>query len=98
MTQLQQVLPPNRIAVIASILTSLVAFITGLAKVLPGTWESYALAGTGLAGQIITTLKFLEGSQKFDALQSREKLAGVAPLPASDRGPSIAYAAPSQDE
>lgn len=90
-----QAFPPNRIAVIASILTSLTAFITGIAKVLPGSWENYALAGTGLLGQVIATLKFLEGSQKFDALQARERLEYVrqGAIPAGRT-----YVVPAQDE
>lgn len=108
-----QILPPNRLAVIATVITSLAAFIAGLAKAFPGSWESYALAATGLLGQVVATLKFLEGSQKFDALQARERLEHIrrqgAVVPAGSavttfEPPSLpasrrgAYVAPSQDE
>jgi hypothetical protein len=68
---LQNVLTANRVAAIMTWLTGLAAFILGVAHTLPGRWPNYALAASGLLTKLVTTYKFLEGSQKFDALTTR---------------------------
>lgn len=67
---LHNLLTPNRIAALATWLTGLSAFILGIAHTLPGTWANYALIAAGLLTKVVTTLKFLDGSQKWDAIQA----------------------------
>lgn len=61
-------LSANRVAAISTVLGGLAAFIAGCAQVLPGAWPNYALAASGLLVKAVTVLKFLDGSQKWDAL------------------------------
>jgi hypothetical protein len=102
-------LPANRVAAITTWLTAFVAFILGIVQVLPEGWQNYALIATGLLAKVATTLKFLEGSQRWDALTIAQGLDQPSnPLPPKSQvirrartAPSQAtpaYAPPSQDE
>jgi len=102
-------IPANRVAVISTWLTAFVAFVLGIVQVLPEGWQNYALIAVALLTKVATTLKFLEGSQKWDALtigQAMDQSSNpISPAVRRARTPTKApsqatpaYAPPSQDE
>ena len=64
----QKVFTANRIAAAATWITGLAGFIAGITQVLPHTWQNTAVAISGVLAQLLVTLHYLTGSQKFDAL------------------------------
>lgn len=65
-------MPANRVAAIATWLTGLVAFITGVTSALPSGWQDKAGMIAGIITQLIVAIHFMTGSQKFDALALRQ--------------------------
>jgi hypothetical protein len=65
-------IPANRVAAIATWLMAFAAFVLGVVQVLPSGWQNYALIGSGLLVKVATTIKFLDGSQKWDALSFQQ--------------------------
>jgi hypothetical protein len=65
--------------------TAAVVFITALKGSLPTAWQPDVAFAVTLLGAIaagtVSVSKFLTGSQKFDALQSQEKIALAAVPP-----------------
>lgn len=64
-------LPANRIALIVSILTAIATIIAAMANAFPSTADAAAAVGAVLA-QVIAVFKFLEGSQRYDALVANQ--------------------------
>lgn len=64
-------IPANRVAAVVTTLAALAALIAALCQVFPGTWTNVALAVAALITKLITVLKFMDGSQKFDSLKAR---------------------------
>lgn len=59
----------NRIAAISTFVAGLAAFVVGIASVPQlSQWQDTALAIAGVLTSLLTALKFLDGSQKWDAL------------------------------
>jgi hypothetical protein len=74
MTTLQDILPANRVAAIATWLAALGALILAVEGTLPTGWENAALAVAALLTKAATALKFMTGSQKYDALTAAPQL------------------------
>lgn len=77
------VLSANRVAAITTWLSGLAALILGVEGTFPAAWQNAALAMAGLLTKVVTMFKFLEGSQRSEALQTQVKLAGTPAQPAS---------------
>jgi hypothetical protein len=79
--------------------TAAVVFITALKGSLPAAWQPDVAFAVTLLGSIaagtVAVNKFLTGSQKFDALQSQEKIAQLggtlAPDAPSDQADSRSF-------
>jgi hypothetical protein len=77
-------IPANRVAAISTWLAAFAAFILGVVQILPSGWQNYALIGSGLLVKVATTIKFLDGSQKWDALTIGQMLKEIeAPIKSS---------------
>jgi hypothetical protein len=74
-------LTPNRVAAIATWLTGLAAFIASIVGTLPQGWQNAALGAAGLLTSAVTTLHYMTGSQKFDALQAQVDPAAIQAPP-----------------
>lgn len=72
---LTKLLPANRLVAITTILTALAGFIAGIAGVFPDAWQNTTLVAVALLTKLVTAIKFMDGSQKFDALKSNEAVA-----------------------
>ena len=68
MAKLQNIFPANRVAAVATWLAALAAFVLAIEGTLPTGWENAALAIAALLTKGATALKFMTGSQKYDAL------------------------------
>lgn len=66
---LAKLLPANRIALISTWLVALGAFIYAIVGTLPNSWQRFALMAAALSTKAVTVLKYLDGSQKSEALQ-----------------------------
>lgn len=80
LSKARSVLTANRVAAIATWGAGLAAFIAGISGTLPVGWQNGALVLAGLVTKLVTALKFMDGSQKFDELQTRQP-----PAPAPQR-------------
>lgn len=60
----------NRVATIVTDLTALAAFIAALVGTFPTAWQNTALAIVAVVTKLANGLKFLDGSQKWDAIQA----------------------------
>jgi cytochrome c biogenesis protein CcdA len=67
---LQNLFPANRVAAIATWLTGLAAFITGITNTLPTNWQDKAAMIAGIVTQLATALMFLWGAQKSEKLST----------------------------
>ena len=67
-------------------LTSIAALVAGLAKTLPSKYSNVILAVAGVLGAAVTALKFMEGSQRYDALLFSKNEAPL-PTPPTDFSP-----------
>lgn len=65
MNFISQYLPPNRIAVIVSVLVAVATLIAAAAEAFPGEANKFA-AAAALISQAVTVFKFLEGSQRHE--------------------------------
>jgi hypothetical protein len=100
-------IPANRVAAIATWLTAFAAFVLGIVQILPSGWQNYALIGSGLLVKVATTIKFLDGAQKWDALtigqvvKTIEEPVKSEPLPAPSTSlppiPALDYTPPVQE-
>jgi hypothetical protein len=70
------VLPANRVAALVGVLTGLAAFVTGLAGVLPHSWQSTALAIVGVLTVAAHNLHYLTGAQRSEALDAADREPG----------------------
>lgn len=96
MSKFNELLPPNRIAIISGILLSIAAFVASLqTSFVPGSPSAEALAKAGAVIASILTVwrlveKFLDGAQNWDSLMVAgvPKVRGVsAPVQGNDAAP-----------
>lgn len=65
---LSSIFTANRVAAISTWLTAFAALIVGVTGTLPIGWQNGAAVGAALLTKAVVTIKFMDGSQKFDAL------------------------------
>lgn len=65
---LSSIFTANRVAAISTWLTALAALIVGVTGTLPIGWQNGAAVGAALLTKAVVAVKFMDGSQKFDAL------------------------------
>lgn len=101
MLKLREILPPNRVAAIAAFLTALAAALTSLA----GQWGDERLVkaaggAVGVIGAVLVTLKFLDGSQKWESyIADPHKDVATDGTPGNSFAPTDdPFAAPTEDE
>lgn len=82
MSKLSKLFSANRVVLVAHsvfmVATVAAVFLATVNHSLPSKWQNTVAAAvtliTGIAGGTAAVTKFLDGSQKFDALQSQERL------------------------
>jgi len=78
---LSTLLPANRVAAGATWLTALAGLILAVEGTFPAAWQNTALAIAALLTKLVTTLHFMSGSQKYDALVLKAPIVVAGPKP-----------------
>lgn len=86
---------PNRVAAGLTWLAGLGAAVYGVAGSLPEKWQPPVLIVAGLLTKTVVANKYLEGSQKWDALEHWAESADPAAVPIPAALPVVAVAAPA---